>query len=190
MRPVPKSLPALVRALKSGELLLLDYLAQLEARAAETDPAIEAMMPEPGRFERLQREAEALLARYPNPAERPALFGVPVGVKDILHVDGLVTRAGSKLPPEELQGPESAVVSALKQAGALILGKTVSTEFAYFGPGPTRNPHNPAHTPGGSSSGSAAAVGAGLAPLALGTQTIGSIIRPAAYCGVVGYKPS
>jgi Asp-tRNA(Asn)/Glu-tRNA(Gln) amidotransferase A subunit family amidase len=89
-----------------------------------------------------------------------------------------------------LQGPESEAVAALKAAGALILGKTVSTEFAYFGPGPTRNPHNPAHTPGGSSSGSAAAVAAGLCPLALGTQTIGSIIRPAAFCGVVGYKPS
>jgi Asp-tRNA(Asn)/Glu-tRNA(Gln) amidotransferase A subunit family amidase len=81
-------------------------------------------------------------------------------------------------------------VTRLKEAGALILGKTVTTEFAYFGPGPTRNPHNPAHTPGGSSSGSAAAVAAGLCSLALGTQTIGSILRPASFCGVVGFKPS
>src|SRR5439155_19212153 len=110
--------------------------------------------------------------------------------KDIMRVDGLPTTGGSRLPPEALAGPESACVTGLRQAGALILGKTVSTEFAYFGPGPTRNPHNPAHTPGGSSSGSAAGVAAGLCPLALGTQTVGSIIRPAAFCGVVGFKPS
>jgi len=111
-------------------------------------------------------------------------------VKDIFHVSGFETRAGSQLPPAELAGDESAAVTQLKMNGALILGKTVTTEFAYFAPGPTRNPHNIEHTPGGSSSGSAAAVAAGLAPLALGTQTIGSINRPAAYCGVVGYKPS
>src|SRR5690606_25275669 len=87
-------------------------------------------------------------------------------------------------------GPEAEVVTALRRAGALILGKTVTTEFAYFQPGPTRNPHHPDHTPGGSSSGSAAAVAAGYCPLALGTQTIGSVIRPAAFCGVVGFKPS
>ena len=81
-------------------------------------------------------------------------------------------------------------MTRLKQNGALIAGKTVTTEFAYFQPGPTRNPRNPAHTPGGSSSGSAAGVAASFFPLALGTQTIGSIIRPAAFCGVIGYKPS
>ncbi len=147
-------------------------------------------MPEPGRFERLRAEASDLLARWPSPADRPPLFGVPVGVKDIMRVDGMPTTGGSRLPVEVLAGPESACVTRLKRAGALILGKTVSTEFAYFEPGPTRNPRNPDHTPGGSSSGSAAAVAAGLCPLALGTQTIGSIIRPAAYCGVVGFKPS
>ena len=190
MTRVPESVPELAAALKSGALPLPAYLAELEARITRIDPAIQSLMPEPGRFERLRREAQALEARYPNAHERPPLFGVPVGIKDILHVDGLVTTGGSRLPPEELQGTESAAVTALKQAGALILGKTVSTEFAYFGPGPTRNPRNPDHTPGGSSSGSAAAVAAGLAPLALGTQTVGSIIRPAAFCGVVGYKPS
>jgi Asp-tRNA(Asn)/Glu-tRNA(Gln) amidotransferase A subunit family amidase len=105
-------------------------------------------------------------------------------------VNGFETRAGSQLPVNLLQGPEAAAVTRLRQAGALILGKTVTTEFAYFAPGPTRNPHNPMHTPGGSSSGSAAAVGASLCPLAVGTQTIGSVNRPAAFCGVVGYKPS
>jgi Asp-tRNA(Asn)/Glu-tRNA(Gln) amidotransferase A subunit family amidase len=113
-----------------------------------------------------------------------------VGVKDIFHVDGFVTRAGSEVPAELLQGTEAESVRRLKAAGALIMGKTVTTEFAYFAPGPTRNPHNLAHTPGGSSSGSAAAVAVGLCPLALGTQTVGSVTRPAAFCGVVGYKPS
>jgi Asp-tRNA(Asn)/Glu-tRNA(Gln) amidotransferase A subunit family amidase len=188
MGPLPASLPALAAALRSGELSI--YLSRLEAHFAEREPALLAFVPEEGRFERLRREAEALMARYPDPEKRPPLFGVPVGVKDIFHVAGFTTRAGSRLPPELLQGPEAESVTALKNAGALILGKTVTTEFAYFGPGPTRNPHNPAHTPGGSSSGSAAAVGAGLAPLALGTQTIGSIVRPASFCGVVGYKPT
>jgi Asp-tRNA(Asn)/Glu-tRNA(Gln) amidotransferase A subunit family amidase len=165
-------------------------LDRLEAHFAEREPGLQAFLPEEGRFERLRREEGALLARWPDAAGRPPLFGLPVGVKDIFHVDGFETRAGSRLPPEVLRGPEAASVKALKEAGALILGKTVSTEFAYFAPGPTRNPWHPEHTPGGSSSGSAAAVAAGLVPLALGTQTIGSILRPAAFCGVVGFKPS
>lgn len=177
-------------ALRSGQRLLSDYLAQLEARFAEREPDVQAFMPEAGRWDRLNYEAQLLLEKYPEPEQRPALFGVPVGVKDIFRVDGFITTAGSKLPPEVLHGTEAASVTRLKQAGALILGKTVTTEFAYFGPGPTRNPHNLEHTPGGSSSGSAAAVAAGLAPLTLGTQTIGSIVRPASFCGVVGFKPS
>jgi Asp-tRNA(Asn)/Glu-tRNA(Gln) amidotransferase A subunit family amidase len=105
-------------------------------------------------------------------------------------VDGFPTRAGSTLPPEELAGTQGPCVQSLVDAGALVLGKTVTTEFAYFEPGPTCNPYDPGRTPGGSSSGSAAAVATGLCPLAIGTQTMGSIIRPAAYCGVVGFKPS
>jgi len=187
---VPTATEELCRQLRSGDLSLFHYLAHLEAAFAAREPLIQAFLPEPGRFARLRAEASALSARYPDPASRPALFGLPVGVKDIFHADGFETRAGSTLPPELLAGPEADVVTALKGAGALLLGKTVTTEFAYFAPGPTRNPHDLAHTPGGSSSGSAAAVAAGLAPLALGTQTIGSISRPAAFCGVVGYKPS
>jgi Asp-tRNA(Asn)/Glu-tRNA(Gln) amidotransferase A subunit family amidase len=113
-----------------------------------------------------------------------------VGIKDIFHVEGFPTQAGSQLPPEVLKGRQAQSVTLLRDAGALIIGKTVSTEFAYFAPGPTRNPHNLDHTPGGSSSGSAAAVAAGLSPQAMGTQTIGSVIRPAANSGVAGYKPS
>ena len=105
-------------------------------------------------------------------------------------MDGFPTKAGSKLPAELFEGVESDVVTRLKRNGALVAGKTVTTEFAYMQPGPTRNPHNPEHTPGGSSSGSAAGVAAGFFPLALGTQTIGSVIRPAAFCGIIGFKPS
>ncbi len=180
----------LAQSLRSGTLPLHAYLNALEAHFDATEPQILAFVPEPGRFERLHQEAAALLAHYPYVEKRPSFFGIPIGVKDIFQVNGFVTRAGSQLPTEILQGPEAPSVTVLKQAGALILGKTVTTEFAYFAPGPTRNPHNPAHTPGGSSSGSAAAVAAGLAPFAFGTQTIGSISRPAAFCGIVGYKPS
>jgi Asp-tRNA(Asn)/Glu-tRNA(Gln) amidotransferase A subunit family amidase len=181
---------ALVNALRSGELSLLDYLDELEARFAELEPSIHAFVPEDDRFDRLKRDAQALVERYPKPLSRPPLFGLPLGIKDIFRVDGFDTRAGSDLPPETFAGREARAVTILKSAGALILGKAVTTEFAYFGPGPSRNPHNPDHTPGGSSSGSAAAVAAGLCPIATGTQTIGSIVRPASFCGIVGFKPS
>lgn len=169
---------------------LLEELDRLAALFDAREPQVLAFLPEDGRFERLRREARELAARHPDPARRPPLFGVTLGVKDALHADGFPTRAGSRLPPEVLTGPQGPCVAALRRAGALVMGKTVTTEFTYFAPGPTRNPHHPGHTPGGSSSGSAAAVAAGFVPLALGTQTIGSITRPAAFCGVVGFKAS
>jgi len=178
------------RAFRAGELSASSYVSQIKSYFEKREPALLAFISEENRFERLHKEAEDLLARYPDTKNRPPLFGMTVGVKDIFHVDGFTTQAGSRLPPENLQGREAVSVTKLKKAGALILGKTVTTEFAYFTPGPTRNPHNPEHTPGGSSSGSAAAVGAGLCPVALGTQTIGSVIRPAAFCGAVGFKPT
>lgn len=180
----------LVNALRSGELSLFDYLDKLQVRFAEVEPTIRAFVPEDDRFDRLKLDAQVLIERYPNPLSRPPLFGLPLGVKDIFRVDGLVTRAGSELPTETFAGREARAVTILKSAGALILGKAVTTEFAYFGPGPARNPYNPDHTPGGSSSGSAAAVAGGLCPIATGTQTIGSIVRPASFCGIVGFKPS
>jgi len=168
----------------------VDRIGEIEDRFNIYEPSVKAFLPEEGRFERLRKEAKSLLSRFLHPENRPALFGMLVGVKDIFQVDGFTTRAGSHLPIEELQGEEAECVRRLKDAGALILGKTVTTEFAYFSPGLTHNPHNLEHTPGGSSSGSAAAVASDLCPLALGTQTIGSIIRPAAFCGVLGLKPS
>ncbi len=189
LRPMD-AIPDLLTRLRQEPGALHDYLRVLEQRFSEWEPVIFSFVPEARRWERVRNEAEALLARFPEPAARPPLFGLPVGVKDIFHVDGLPTRAGSRLPAEVLAGPEAAAVTRLKAAGALILGKTITTEFAWFGPGPARNPLNPFHTPGGSSSGSAAAVAAGLVPLALGSQTIGSVNRPAAFCGVVGFKPT
>ena len=177
-------------ALRRGETDLLPHIHALCNRISAAEPLIQAFVPEPERRQRLTSEAEALLARFPDPSDRPPLFGLLVGVKDIFRVDGFPTQAGSQLPATLFEGAEAAVVTRLKKNGALIAGKTVTTEFAYFQPGPTRNPHNPDHTPGGSSSGSAAGVAAGFFPLALGTQTIGSVIRPAAFCGVIGFKPS
>ncbi|SNT64197.1 Asp-tRNAAsn/Glu-tRNAGln amidotransferase A subunit [Asanoa hainanensis] len=140
-------------------------------RIDTVDPVLHAFLPEPGRRARLTE-------------------GVPLGVKDIFRVDGFATRAGSVLPPELFDGPEASLVTRLRAAGYVIAGKTVTAEFASAAPGPTRNPHDPAHTPGGSSSGSAAAVAAGMVPVALGSQTLGSVIRPAAFCGVVGFRPT
>jgi Asp-tRNA(Asn)/Glu-tRNA(Gln) amidotransferase A subunit family amidase len=123
------------------------------------------------------------------PAGLP-LYGVPVGIKDIIDTADMPTEYGSAAYKGYRPGADAEVVRRLRAAGALILGKTVTTEFAYAHPGPTVNPHNAKHTPGGSSSGSAAAVGDLMVPLALGTQTGGSTIRPAAYCGIVGFKPT
>jgi Asp-tRNA(Asn)/Glu-tRNA(Gln) amidotransferase A subunit family amidase len=177
-------------ALHSGSLSVERHVIDACDRLDAFDGATRALLPEVGRRERLVTEAAALAARYPDAASRPPLYGVLVGVKDIIAVDDMPTRAGSALPPEAFPLTEGPAVRRLREAGALILGKTVTTEFAYFDPGATTNPHDPLRTPGGSSSGSAAAVAAGYALVALGTQTVGSVIRPAAFCGVVGYKPT
>ena len=168
-------------------------LARVEAACDQLDrdePRIRAFLPEPGRRTRLRAEAAALAARYAAPDARPQLFSALVGVKDIFAVEGFATRAGSALPPTEFAMAQGTAVTRLRAAGALILGKTVTTEFAYADPGATTNPRDATRTPGGSSSGSAAAVACGYATLALGSQTVGSVLRPAAFCGVVGFKPS
>jgi len=180
----------LTHAFHYGEISARDLFSNLQSFFDSREPTVLSFLPEENRFERLRKDADELISRFPDSKNRPPLFGMFVGVKDIFHVDGFTTQAGSKLPSQDLQGEEAESVTRLKNAGALFLGKTVTTEFAYFFPGPTRNPHHPEHTPGGSSSGSAAAVGAGLCNLTLGTQTIGSVIRPASFCGAVGVKPT
>lgn len=132
------------------------------------------------------RQAEAADAAPPT----GLLHGVPVGLKDIIDTAELPTQNGTVLHAGRQPAVDALLVQRLKRAGALVMGKTVTTELATYAPGSTRNPHNTAHTPGGSSSGSAAAVAAGMVPLAVGTQTNGSVLRPASFCGVVGFKPS
>src|SRR3989442_4193544 len=130
-----------------------------------------------------ERESEVRAGQLRGP-----LHGVPVGVKDIFDVAGMPTTGGARSFAHTRPVTDSAAVARIRAAGAIALGKTHTTEFAYRDPAPTRNPWNPGHTPGGSSAGSGAAVAARMVPVALGTQTVGSILRPAAYCGVVGFK--
>ena len=125
-----------------------------------------------------------------DPASVGLLHGVPVGVKDIVDVAGMPTANGADIPVAATAESDAIAVGRLRAQGAVIVGKTVTTEYALFRPGPTTNPHDASRTPGGSSSGSAAAVGAGTIPLAIGTQTAGSVVRPASFCGIVGAKPT
>ncbi len=189
--PLPHApLAPVAAALRSGSLPVERHVIEACDRLDAFDGATRALLPEDGRRERLLREATGLATRYSDAGSRPPLYGVLAAVKDIIAVDGMPTRAGSALPLEAFPLTEGPAVRRLRDAGALILGKTVTTEFAYFDPGATTNPHDARRTPGGSSSGSAAAVAAGYALVALGTQTVGSVIRPAAFCGVVGFKPT
>lgn len=144
-----------------------------------------------GAWQFLDREQVLAEARRRDhgPSSGP-LHGLPIAVKDLLDTVDMPTTYGSPIYQRHRPAADAACVALARAAGAVIFGKTVTTEFACFTPGYTANPHNPAHTPGGSSSGSAAAVAAGLVPLAFGTQTAGSVIRPASFCGCVGYKPS
>jgi Asp-tRNA(Asn)/Glu-tRNA(Gln) amidotransferase A subunit family amidase len=136
------------------------------------------------------RKALAEARKRDKARPRSRLHGIPFGVKDIIDTHDMPTEYGSPIYRRNQPSQDAACVALLREAGGVALGKAVTTEFATRHPGKTRNPHNSRHTPGGSSSGSAAAVGAGMVPLAFGTQTTGSVIRPAAYCGVVGTKPT
>ncbi|HEV2302906.1 MAG TPA: amidase [Stellaceae bacterium] len=164
----------------TAEALTAAYLERIEARESVV-----------GAWEYLDRD-RALAAAKARDAEPPRgpLHGVPIAVKDLIDTCDMPTAYGSPIYRGHRPAADAACVALARAAGAVVLGKTVTTEFAAFTPGKTANPKNPAHTPGGSSSGSAAAVADGMAPLAFGTQTAGSVIRPAAYCGAVGYKPS
>ena len=188
--PTPGAFTELDSFVNASASELKTLYQALAKHAREIDPTLHVFVNGPPDEGYVADQLDALFARYPDQSDRPLLFGVPVGIKDIFRIQDMPISCGSRLPSETFAGDEAACVTALRMAGAVILGRTVSTEFAYFEPGPTCNPHNPAHTPGGSSSGSAAGVASGLFPLSLGSQTVGSIIRPASYCGVVGFKPS
>jgi len=182
--PLSLSVRAAAEAISAKRLRAEDYVGAW----VELIEAQEAIV---GAWQHFDRDAVMAAARRcDNEPPRGPLHGIPVAVKDVIDTFDLPTGYGSPIYRNHRPVVDAACVALARAAGAIVLGKTVSTEFAYFTPGKTANPHNPAHTPGGSSSGSAAAVGAGMAPLAFGTQTAGSILRPASYCGAVGYKPS
>ena len=176
------------RLIAGGAVSSEEHVRACLARIEETEPAVRAWAHLDPEFA-LEQAREADLQRMRGLPCGP-LHGVAIGIKDIIDVAGLPTEDGTVLHAGRLPRHDATVVGRLRAAGAVILGKTVTTELASYAPGKTRNPHNPEHTPGGSSSGSAAAVAAGHVPAALGSQTNGSIIRPASFCGVYGFKPS
>ncbi|MCA1845274.1 MAG: amidase, partial [Actinobacteria bacterium] len=175
-------------SIREGRLSPVEVVSALLARIDAVDPVVRAWVSidrERALAVAGEREAEALAGRWRGP-----LHGIPVAVKDIFDVADMVTGFGAAEVFHQRPALDSAAVSRLRQAGAIILGKVTTAEFAFFDPPETRNPWNRDHTPGGSSSGSAAAVAGGMVPLAIGSQTAGSVLRPAAYCGVVGFKPA
>ncbi len=175
-------------AIRSGELTSVALVQQCIDRIVKLEDTVRAWtFFDPAYALQQAREADRLrLAKAP----LGALHGVPVGIKDIFDTSDMPTENGTVLHAGRTPIEDATAVALLRAAGAVIMGKTVTTELAVYSPGKTRNPHDPNHTPGGSSSGSAAAVAAEMVPLAIGSQTNGSVIRPAAYCGVYGYKPT
>ncbi len=171
---------AALRRMQAGTLHPVALAESCLERIAAREGTVNAFAHFDGRAVRAAAEA----------ARTGRLHGLPIGVKDVLDTADMPSAYGSPIWQGHRPRADAACVGWARAEGAVVMGKTVTTEFATKRPGPTTNPHNPAHTPGGSSSGSAAGVAAGFFPLAFGTQTAGSIIRPAAFCGVVGYKPS
>ena len=160
----------------------------LNASRAAREIALQAAL---DRIQAMDGDIRAWVQVLPQrPTGNGKLSGIPFGVKDIIETKGLLTQYGSPIYQGRIATVDAAIVRQLRQRGGVLLGKTHTTSFAYRTPGPTRNPRNLAHTPGGSSSGSAAAVAAGMVPVALGTQTGGSVLRPASFCGVAGFKPT
>jgi len=176
------------RRIRAGSLSPSNLLAACLKRTDAVEPAVAAWV----RLDRdaaarvaVQRDIEAREGRFMGP-----LHGVPIALKDIFDAAGVPTTAGAPAWATRTPAVDAPSVAALRGAGAVPMGKLATTPFAYLDPSATRNPWNPEHTPGGSSSGPAAAVAARMVPLALGSQTVGSVLRPAAYCGVVGLKPT
>ena len=177
----------MVQSLKKGEItseeLVKSYIEQIKKKEKE----VEAW--EFFDQELVLKQAKKLDELHQS-GKHGDLHGIPVGIKDIFDTEDMPTTDGTEIHKKNPSWNDCTVVSKLKQAGAIIMGKTVTTELAYYSPGKTKNPHDTTRTPGGSSSGSAAAVASHMVPLAVGSQTNGSVIRPASYCGVVGYKPT
>ncbi len=184
LNPERLSAAAAAAAIRDGTLTAELLVRACLERVAEREPTVHAWTHcDP---EQALAQARGLDRQTPT----GPLHGVPIGAKDIIDTFDMPTRHGSPIYRDNRPDADAACVTLCREAGMVILGKTVTTEFANRHPGPTTNPHSPAHTPGGSSSGSAAAVADFHVPLGFGTQTAGSVIRPAAFCGVIGYKPT
>lgn len=188
VEPYKLSLSEMIGQIKRRKLSPVALMESLLQRIDSLEPSLQAWVTiDRGAVLEEARRQEKEIARGKT---RGPLHGIPIGVKDIFYTAGLKTTGGSKIFENFIPDHDATSVARLKKAGAIVLGKTATTEFAYADPAPTRNPWNREHTPGGSSSGSAAAVATCMCPAALGTQTAGSVLRPAAYCGVVGMKPT
>ena len=181
-----------VAAATSGAVKFDESLETLSDWLAATPRARgQALQACADRIRTLDRNIHAWVQVSPQPAIGSGkLSGIPFGAKDIIETKGLATEYGSPIYKGRIGTEDAAIVRELRRRGAVLMGKTHTTAFAYRTPAPTRNPRNLEHTPGGSSSGSAAAVAAGMIPIALGTQTGGSVVRPASFCGIVGFKPT
>jgi Asp-tRNA(Asn)/Glu-tRNA(Gln) amidotransferase A subunit family amidase len=186
--PRPRSFVSSAPSFASGRDTPSDFLDRCLAAYEAQDRQVKAFVAVD--LEGARAAADASTARWKAGAPLSRIDGMPIGIKDVIETADMPTGMGSPLFDGWRSNRDSATVCALREAGAVIIGKTVTTEFAATAPGPTRNPYDLSRTPGGSSSGSAAAVGAGMVAAALGTQVVGSIIRPASYCGCWGYKPS
>ena len=179
MKPYMMNLTEATDAIKEDRLTPLEYTESLLSRIEQVEPVIHAWVT-------INPDATKDAAEAPH----GLLRGIPIGVKDIYYTAGLRTTMGSPIYRDYIPETDAEMVKKIKEQGAIVLGKTETTEFAVHDPAPTTNPWNTGHTPGGSSSGSAAAVATGMCPAAFGTQTGGSVIRPASYCGIVGVKPT
>ncbi len=188
MSPYALGLEEAAAEIREGRITSAELVQACLARIGEVDAQVQAWAFLDG--EHAMRQAEAADRHRKAGKALGPLHGVPVGVKDVFDTGDMPTELGSPLWTGRTPREDAAVVARLRAAGAVIMGKTVTTEYAYYQPGKTTNPHDPGRTPGGSSSGSAAAVAAHMVPGAVGSQTNGSVIRPAAFCGVVGYKPT
>jgi Asp-tRNA(Asn)/Glu-tRNA(Gln) amidotransferase A subunit family amidase len=188
VKPSALSLVDAAASVREGRISSTELVEDCLRRVDEVDGAIQAwafLDPDHARRQARAADEHRMAGRPLGP-----LHGVPLGIKDIFDTADYPTEFGSPFWQGRTPRRDAAAVARLRAAGAIVLGKTVTTEYAYFHPNKTRNPHDPTRTPGGSSSGSAAAVAAGMVPAAIGSQTNGSVIRPASFCGIVGYKPT
>ena len=186
--PYTLTLSAMIKQIQQRKLSPVKLLESLLQRIDSLEPSLQAWVTIDRKS--ILEEAHRHQNEISRGKIRGPLHGIPIGVKDIYYTAGVKTTGGSKIMANFIPDHDATAVDRLKKAGAIVLGKTATTEFAFADPAPTPNPWNLEHTPGGSSSGSAAAVSACMCPAALGSQTGGSVLRPAAYCGVVGLKPT